>query len=334
MADKARNGGPLSIMLLTDVFPPGSGGSGWSTYYLGSALQERGHKVRVVRPIYGQNVASVGARRSKYGDLEVVELLIPTVGRWQRKLGIAKALEERRAERAMEVLAARSGFDVLHGQHAVSAGAACAAAFRARKRENCPVSVATVRDYWPLCPNSTRLFNNREGHYFECRNCHKPANFLACAGRHVRGTSVGGMSRVSNSLRTVGLWARWARTRQRAYSLARCDAVIAVSDYVRGELARSGRVPARKLVAIPNLVEMPSVEAALRGAWPLHDISTEEPFLLFAGKLDPNKGADQLPAALEKSGVRLPLVLAGDGPLRQAIESEAGQRRLRLHFAD
>src|SRR5436305_14278125 len=46
----------LKVLLLTDVFPPSSGGSGWSTYYLGEALRERGHGVYVIRPRYGGGV--------------------------------------------------------------------------------------------------------------------------------------------------------------------------------------------------------------------------------------------------------------------------------------
>ena len=51
-------------------------------------------------------------------------------------------------------------------------------------------------------------------------------------------------------------------------------------------------------MTIPNLVDLPSVQSALDGPWPLHDISPEAPFLLFAGKLDPNKGPQLLPATL------------------------------------
>ena len=40
---QANDHTPLGVLLVTDVFPPGSGGSGWSTYYLGKALAERGH---------------------------------------------------------------------------------------------------------------------------------------------------------------------------------------------------------------------------------------------------------------------------------------------------
>jgi glycosyltransferase involved in cell wall biosynthesis len=128
--------------------------------------------------------------------------------------------------------------------------------------------------------------------------------------------------------------ARWLRTWAASRALARCDAVIAVSEYVRSELARSGRVPEGRLASIPNLVHLPSVDRALSSPWPLHDISPEEPFLLFAGKLDTNKGVRLLPLALERARVGLPLVLAGDGPLKGWLEEQARERRLDVHFCD
>src|SRR5688572_17370300 len=67
----------LNICLATDVFPPGSGGSGWSTYYLGKALLERGHNVWVVKPVYGDVEENEGFRRSEYGGLVVDEAHVP-----------------------------------------------------------------------------------------------------------------------------------------------------------------------------------------------------------------------------------------------------------------
>ena len=113
-------------------------------------------------------------------------------------------------------------------------------------------------------------------------------------------------------------------------ALAECDGVIGVSRYVRDELARSGRVAKRKLAAIPNLVHLPSVESALGGEWPLPDISSDEQFLLFAGKLDYNKGAQMLPEAVARAEVKMPVVVAGEGPMQAGIEKEA--RRLGLDF--
>jgi glycosyltransferase involved in cell wall biosynthesis len=116
--------------------------------------------------------------------------------------------------------------------------------------------------------------------------------------------------------------------------LASCNATVAVSEYVKGELAKSGRVPLDRLVSLPNLVHLPSVERSLVSTWPLADIGQDEPFLLFAGKLDTNKGAQFLPAALTKAGVDLPVVFAGDGPLRDTLEPDAKAAGLDFRFYD
>jgi glycosyltransferase involved in cell wall biosynthesis len=54
--------------------------------------------------------------------------------------------------------------------------------------------------------------------------------------------------------------------------------------------------------------------------------------MLYAGKLDTNKGAQLLPRALHKAGVQLPLAVAGDGPLRGQIEAEATSLGLDFRF--
>ncbi|MBF6611926.1 MAG: glycosyltransferase family 4 protein [Chloroflexi bacterium] len=313
---------PLKVCLLTDVFPPGSGGSGYSTYYLGTALAQLEHEVRVIRPLYGGESAS---RVVRYGALTVEELFVPRPPAWMRKLAVGKIWTERKARRLMSrrayVLAVLGDADILHGQHALSAVAASVAGMRAQAKGAAVRSVATVRDYWPICPVSTRLFSDGHGGYRECRDCHHFGAYLRC-------------SRASGLSTSIAAVPRWLNTLLASRALAATDAVIAVSDYVRHELARSGRVAARKIVSIPNLVDMQSVALALDGPWPLREIPPEEPFLLFAGKLDPNKGAQLLPEALERSNVRLPLLIAGVGPLEQELRSEAGRHGLNFRFCD
>jgi glycogen synthase len=319
----------LSVLLVTDVFPPGSGGSGWSTYYLGKALKERGHSVAVLRPRFDQPVARAGRRVVEYRGLMVEEVLVPESPSWASRLGLGKALSETVARRGLAgrayAAARTSKGGILHGQHALSAVAASTAARRARSKDLPVASLATIRDYWPLCPSSTRLLPGTSGQEFECPECHRFGAYMECVRASRGGRGVPGQVRYA---------ARWLQTLGASRALAGCDAVVAVSGYVRGELARSGRVPAKKLATVPNLVDLPSVEAALKGPWPLHDISPEAPFLLFAGKLDANKGAQLLPEALARAGAGLPLVVAGDGPLRTDLETAARGRGLDFRFYD
>lgn len=315
----------LGVCLLTDVFPPHSGGSGWSTYYLGKALTDRGHRVTVLRPVYDGGLSKPAWRSSRVGELRVEEVLVPDPPRAMLKAGLGRVWSQRTArlllERRALVLSASRAVRVLHGQHIVSGVAASRAA---RKAGRGIVSVVTVRDYWPLCPASTRLFCGPDGSAFECRDCHRLMSYLRCSRRK----GLTGAARVPVEM------ARWSNTLAHGRQLARADAVIAVSRYVEEELARSGRVPVERLKVIPNLVDLPSVGRAMGGPWPLNDISPEEPFLLFAGKLDANKGAWQLPRALAGAGVGLPVVVAGDGPQRERIASEAAELGLDFRFYD
>jgi glycosyltransferase involved in cell wall biosynthesis len=316
----------LKIVLVTDVFPPGSGGSGWSTFYLGKALSERGHQVSVLRPRYDLLAGRPALRRTQFGGLVVEELIVPGPPDWTRRAGLQRAWQEREAARHLgrraTQIALRRGIDILHGQHKVSTLAVAAALDRARARGAHVAAVSTVRDYWPLCPVSTRLFNRRDGGRFECKECHQFSDYMASVlaeGRHSLPEFL-----ISQ--------ARWLATRQAARRLASCDAVIAVSRYVRDELALSGRVPGERLYNIPNLVDLPSVDRDLGGEWPLHDISLESRFALFVGKLDVNKGAGMLPDAMVRSGISMPVVLLGDGPIKEEIESDARRRGLDFRF--
>jgi glycogen(starch) synthase len=318
---------PLRIMLLTDVFPPGSGGSGWSTYYLAKALAERGHGVEVVRPVYIRQAKGLGLRRGRFKGVAVDEVLIPEEPYWVQMLHIDKALRERMASwlisRYAYHLAEQCDTMVLHAQHSVSTVGAARAARRMRKARRKVALLTTVRDYWPLCPASTRLFQDRPGNSFECNDCQRLLAYLACYRRQTKlPTAI-----------AAGL-ARWLLCLARSRALASCDGVIAVSNYVREELERSGRVNAEKLWTIPNLVDLPSVDRALQRPWPLTDLAPEEPFLLFVGKLDVNKGAQLLPEAVARSGAGMPVVIAGSGHLMDRIGREAKSRGLDFRFYD
>ncbi len=282
--------------------------------------------MRIVRPRYGEARTRPGKRVVEYGGLPVEELLVPRAPAWATRVGLAKAWEERTAARLLARYvtqeAMRQKVDIIHGQHMVSALAASRAARQIRKAGGKVASLATVRDYWPLCPVSTRLFTGPDGESFECEECHRLTEYVGCVSKEKRRSVV----------RYPMALLRWARTAQAGSALGRCDAVIAVSDYVRGQLERGGRVRGGKLLTLPNMVDLASVDRALQGEWPLADIALGEPFLLFVGKWDMNKGAQMLPEMLELSGVRLPVVLAGEGLLRECIATDAARRGLDFRF--
>lgn len=105
-------------------------------------------------------------------------------------------------------------------------------------------------------------------------------------------------------------------------------AVVGVSQGVREEMARSLRLPQKKLFNIPNPLLLRddaglAESRAVAGRF-------GEGFLLFVGRLDRHtKGLDTLIAAYARlAGRRPPLVIVGDGPDRAWLEGELQTRGL------
>jgi glycosyltransferase involved in cell wall biosynthesis len=56
----------------------------------------------------------------------------------------------------------------------------------------------------------------------------------------------------------------------------------------------------------------------------------DQPYVMFAGKLAPNKGVQFLLEAYARAGIQAPLVIAGEGPLRASLEADARTRGIDL----
>jgi glycosyltransferase involved in cell wall biosynthesis len=93
-------------------------------------------------------------------------------------------------------------------------------------------------------------------------------------------------------------------------------------------------IPLKKLVVIPNGVRVPEMPRVPRAALGVHD----EAFLVCcAGRLAPEKGFDRVIEALGTPRLRarnVELIIAGDGPSRDALETLAIQRGVaaRVHL--
>ena len=282
----------MRILLAADVFPPRCGGAGWSSYHLARALAQRGHTVQVV-------VLKEGAGRptaSSYQGIEVHEFpywapRVPLVRNWFRN-----ELLWNRLGSWLENEVRAGAFQILHAQHSQTVPAAV----RAGRKLGIPV-VATVRDYWPLCYRAVALSPTGE----RCTHCN-PAAAVRCLG-------TGGALLAYPYIRS--------NVRRKARALAQADAVIAVSRFVAERLAAI--VPASRLHVIPNLVDLEEVDRVTAAPEP----QVDTPFLLFVGKLEPNKGAWELLLALEQASQlllpfeRAPLYIAGDGSLREPLEN-------------
>ncbi len=278
----------MNILIATDVFPPKSGGSGWSTFHLARALQTRGHRIEIVLPKLGTREIST----REYQGLNVVEVgytasNLPALRAWQKTRALEKNLGAYLAPRARE-------FDVIHAQHVLSISAATAA----KKIARVPV-VSTVRDYWAVCLYGTLWRDNAI-----CPVC-RGGELTQCLAQKYGGAA-------KFMLPAIPLVEREVRRRQRA--LQQSDAVIAVSGFVASTLR--GIVDEKKLRVVPNLIEIENAAGQTTDG--------ERPYLMFIGKLNALKGADLLPEILETSGVNIPLVVAGDGELRAQLANCKG----------
>jgi glycosyltransferase involved in cell wall biosynthesis len=99
---------------------------------------------------------------------------------------------------------------------------------------------------------------------------------------------------------------------ERRLAAARRMPLSVLSRYVREELAAAG-VPAESVCVVPPFVQDLDPQAKPDGP----------PCVLFVGRLAEAKGVRDAIAAWRRSGVDLPLVLAGTGPLRSDLEAEA-----------
>ena len=297
-----RDATPWCVWLVTDVYPPGCGGSGWSTHALARVLTDHGHDVAVIaidqsrsdvttREFEGIDVTSVGVRdartvRNRLGARDFSHTVI------------ASYLETR--------LRAEPRVDILHAQH-LHSGPPTVEVGRAHAR----ATLATVRDYWPVCLHGTAWWNTTR-----CEGC-TTSNLTGCMSEYWQWPAP--LSRV------MVPWAR-GRLDARAIGLSRAHKVLTVSEAVRQRIESA--LPETDVSVVPNMVDPDALKAA---ASPNHGRGTAS-YLLTAGKLQPTKGFDLFLSALREMDLDIPLVVAGDGPSRPALEAYAASIDLPVEF--
>ncbi len=214
-----------------------------------------------------------------------------------------------RFARFLAALARRTDADLIHGQHLLSIPAAVAAG----RALGLP-TVATVRDYWPICPIGTRL--QRCPTTAHCA----PACQVCCLSRD--------RAALRPIVRALLPYVR-ANLARRQRALLDADRTIAVSNHVAGVLRAA--IPGLAPVVIPNFIDVPAAGGGARSpAWDA-DVGrgARGHTVLYVGKLEEHKGADLLPAAL----AAVPdarLVVAGDGPLAAAVRRGCAARGVAL----
>lgn len=179
-------------------------------------------------------------------------------------------------------------WDVVHAQHWLSARATADACPRLPR-------VVTVRDYWADCIWSTRLSGASV-----CPGCSYTRR-VVCAGR-----------------RRPWLWPLapavppfiGAELARRERVLRESSGIVAVSRYVADTLPVAGAC------VLPNFLERDR---------PARERPADAParYVLFLGKLEPNKAPDRLIPSLEASGCDVPLLIAGTGSLEATVRRQA-----------
>jgi glycosyltransferase involved in cell wall biosynthesis len=354
---------PLRVLMPSDIFPPRSGGAGWSAHALALALIQRGHAVTAIVPRRSSSRQNANTSRRTNDDrrwtmddssthrlLSIVYpphvedvLGVPTVRldywaprlpivqnyfRYERLWPVFADLLVHEAFRASELESQPSNL-LIHAQHVQSA----AAAVMAGRRLNVPV-VVTVRDHWPWDYFSTGLHGDRLP--YERQNWAALATDLVARLGPARG-----------ALTLPAIPYMLAHVRRRQLALQRADAVIAVSAYMAERLADI--VAPERLKVLPNIVDLAAIDAAI--ATPQSSVPAGTPYLLFVGKLERNKGAQLLIdifRALNEIGgwgmgdrrsertvsPPLELVIAGNGPLRPDLELELAALGIQVRFLD
>jgi glycogen synthase len=299
----------VRLLIPTDAFPPVCGGSGWSTYELAKGLRARGHEVLIVRPV---PQARKGVRETMYDGFPVKEFGTPAPALpYVRNYFKNERLYSRLSTYLTEVIR-NERIELVHGQHVMT----CVPGVDAARAAGVP-SVCTVRDYWPVCYWSDLIHTADEGAL--CPGC-SAAMMTTCIRPRA-----GAMWPLALPMIPY-MRANLARKRG---GLAAADAIVAVSSRIASDLRkRAPEIAATRLEVIPNPVDI----ARLRARAAASTAVVESPYALYLGKLAPNKGTSHLVRVTERAQLDWPLIVAGDGPERGAIEAAAGRstRQIRL----
>ncbi|MFQ3630946.1 glycosyltransferase family 4 protein [Roseiflexus sp.] len=305
----------MNILLPTDVFPPRCGGAGWSAHALALALIARGYQVTAIVPREGQGAVSIG---------ETLGVPVLSFGYRAPRVPFVRnyARNERLWSRLAHIIVEVGTSDaspprptIIHAQHVQVAPAT----IMAGRRLGAPV-VITVRDHWPWDYFATGLHGNLVPY---------PRQTWASLATDLP-ARLGPLPGAAALLAIPYMLRHLARRRA---ALRQADAVIAGSRYIAGRLA--DLVEPRRLHIIPNIVDLTAIDARI--ATPPTIIPSDERFVLYVGKLERNKGAHLLSDIVRQAGAALgnhTLVVAGNGPLREALEHAARAAQVQVRFLD
>jgi glycosyltransferase involved in cell wall biosynthesis len=297
---------PLRVLIATDAFPPVCGGSGWSTFELARGLRRAGHDVLVLQPRPGRRRGVVERSHDGMTVLEAHSYApaLPFLRNYFKNERLYGQFGQVVAD-----LARQHRADVIHGQHVLSGPAAVVAGDLSARP-----TVCTVRDYWPLCYWADLIHDpSADG---LCPAC-TAANMTRCLRPRARAWPL--------ALPMIPYMRGNLARKRRALASAR--AVVAVSSAIADDLrARAPELAHARVEVIPNPVDLASIrQSASALPRPL-----DAPYVVFAGKLEVNKGIRHLVPGVAAAGLDLPVIVAGDGSQRGALERQAREARLDL----
>jgi len=177
------------------------------------------------------------------------------------------------------------------------------AVYYACREARVPV-VQSLHNFRLLCPSAV-LF--RDGKVCEeClgRSFAWPGIVHACYRGSRAGTAA--IATMQTAHRIGGTWLRYV------------DAYIAMTEFSRSIFVRGG-LPAHKIAVKPNFAPRQGPAGTGRGG-----------YALFVGRLSPEKGVETLLGAWKRLGMRLPLQIAGDGPLNGQVRAAAAESNITL----
>ena len=158
--------------------------------------------------------------------------------------------------------------------------------------------VQTLHNFRLFCPQGMYLRNGKI-----CEECteHSLLRGLAYGCYHNSKLATGAAALVLTTHRWAGTWTH------------KIDCYIAVSQFARKKFEQAG-LPPEKLLVKPHFVYPDPGSRSSLGD-----------YALFVGRFTSEKGLPTLLNAWKKIKTRIPLVIVGDGPLRESVTAQAVQ---------
>jgi glycosyltransferase involved in cell wall biosynthesis len=257
-------------------------------------MNERGHRTALFSMDHGH--ASAFAGRSY--RIPRVDFKDPDAGLWKKAGMAAHALYSTSARRAMRACLDDFGPDVAHIRgiyHHLSPSI-----LWELKRQGIPV-LYHLNDFKILCPTYNLV---ADGH--TCESCSGGAYFHAVT----KGCYAGPRS-------SAAVLAAEAYLHKGLRTYERCvDLFLAPSEFVRDKLVAAG-YPKEHIEVLPHFQALPAEERLM----------PDEGYVLYFGRLSPEKGVYELLRAMVRLP-HIPLIIAGDGPERDRLESLARELNL------